>query len=151
MMPDLYQAMEINYLKSPKYQSLSPSQLRTMIINTIEKRGNVISQPINDRVIDNAMRYQEGLKQGHFNPKDYDSIMEFMRRTGGYKKGGAVTVKPEVKKAGGGAIDYNTTPDMSDGGGIIQGEPFKHGGKVKMTANRDAMFLELSNKKLKRK
>jgi hypothetical protein len=151
MMPDLYQAMEINYLKSPKYQSLSPSQLRTMIINTIEKRGSVISQPINDRVIDNAMRYQEGLKQGHFNPKDYDSIMEFMRRTGGYKKGGAVTVKPEVKKAGGGAIDYNTTPDMSDGGRIMESEPFKQGGKVKMTANRDAMFLELSNKKLKRK
>jgi hypothetical protein len=151
MMPDLYQAMEINYLKSPKYQSLSPSQLRTMIINTIEKRGSVISQPINDRVIDNAMRYQEGLKQGHFNPKDYDSIMEFMRRTGGYKKGGAVKVKPQVKKAEGGAIDYDTTPDMSDGGRIIEGAPFKHGGKVKMTANRDAMFLELSNKKLKRK
>jgi hypothetical protein len=151
MMPDLYQAMEINYLKSPKYQSLTPSQLRTMIINTIEKRGSVISQPINDRVIDNAMRYQEGLKQGHFNPKDYNSIMEFMRRTGGYKKGGAVKVKPQVKKAEGGAIDYDTTPDMSDGGRIIEGAPFKHGGKVKMTANRDAMFLELSNKKLKRK
>jgi hypothetical protein len=60
-------------------------------------------------------------------------------------------MQPEVKKAGGGAIDYNTTPDMSDGGGIIRGEPFKQGGKVKMTANRDAMFLELSNKKLKRK
>jgi hypothetical protein len=60
-------------------------------------------------------------------------------------------VQPEVKKASGGAIDYNTTPDMSDGGRIIEGAPFKHGGKVKMTANRDAMFLELSNKKLKRK
>jgi len=59
--------------------------------------------------------------------------------------------QPEVKKADGGAINYNTAPDMSDGGRIIQGAPFKHGGKVNMTANRDAMFMELSNKKLKRK
>lgn len=59
--------------------------------------------------------------------------------------------QPEVKKADGGAINYNTAPDMSDGGRIIQGAPFKHGGKVKMTKNRDAMFMELSNKKLKRK
>jgi hypothetical protein len=45
-----------------------------------------------------------------------------------YAKGGAV--KPEVKKAYGGAINYNTAPDMSDGGRIIQGAPFKRGGKV---------------------
>ena len=74
-----------------------------------------------------------------------------MRRTGGYKKGGAVKVKPEVKKADGGAIDYNTMPDMSDGGRIMEGAPFKHGGKVSKTPSRDMMFLELSNKKLKRK
>lgn len=60
-------------------------------------------------------------------------------------------LEPEVKKADGGAINYNTAPDMSDGGRIIQGAPFKRGGKVKMTANRDTMFMELSNKKLKRK
>jgi hypothetical protein len=60
-------------------------------------------------------------------------------------------LEPEVKKADGGAINYNTAPDMSDGGRIMQGAPFKRGGKVKMTTNRDTMFLELSNKKLKRK
>ena len=60
-------------------------------------------------------------------------------------------LEPEVKKADGGAINYNTAPDMSDGGRIMQGAPFKHGGKVNMTKNRDAMFMELSNKKLKRK
>jgi len=59
--------------------------------------------------------------------------------------------EPEVKKADGGAINFDTAPDMSDGGRIIQGAPFKRGGKVNMTANRDTMFLELSNKKLKRK
>ena len=90
MMPDLFRAIEINYLKDPRYRKLTPLQLRTMIVNTIEKRGNVISQPINQRVVDNVMRYKQGLAQGHFKPNDYDSIMEFMRRTGGYKDGGAV-------------------------------------------------------------
>jgi hypothetical protein len=66
-----------------------------------------------------------------------------------YAKGGAV--KHQVKKAVGGAINFDTAPDMSDEGRMIQGAPFKRGGKVNMTANRDTMFLELSNKKLKRK
>jgi hypothetical protein len=60
-------------------------------------------------------------------------------------------LEPEVKKADGGAINYNTVPDMTDGERIMQGAPFKRGGKVKLTTNRDTMFLELSNKKLKRK
>jgi hypothetical protein len=100
MMPDLYEYLEKQVLTSPKlsYKDMTPMQMRTMIINMIEKRGSVISQPINQRVVDNVMRYKEGLKQGHFKPNDYDSIMEFMRRTGGYKDGGA------VHKAEGGAI-----------------------------------------------
>jgi hypothetical protein len=60
-------------------------------------------------------------------------------------------LEPEVKKAIGGAINFDTAPDMSDQGRIIQGAPFKRGGKVNLTTNRDTMFLELSNKKLKRK
>ena len=66
-------------------------------------------------------------------------------------KAKAEASKPEVKLADGGAINFNTAPDMSDGGRIIEGAPFKRGGKVNMTANRDTMFMELSNKKLKRK
>ena len=66
-------------------------------------------------------------------------------------KAKAEASKPEVKLADGGAINFNTAPDMSDGGRIMQGAPFKRGGKVNMTANRDTMFMELSNKKLKRK
>jgi hypothetical protein len=92
MMPDLYQYLEKQVLSSPNpnYKNMTPNQMRTMIVNMIEKRGSVISQPINQRVVDNVMRYKEGLKQGHFKPNDYDSIMEFMRRTGGYKDGGTV-------------------------------------------------------------
>jgi len=66
-------------------------------------------------------------------------------------KAKAEASQPEVKKAYGGAINFDTAPDMSDQGRMIQGAPFKRGGKVNMTANRDTMFLELSNKKLKRK
>ena len=66
-------------------------------------------------------------------------------------KARAEASQPEVKKAYGGAINFDTAPDTSDEGRMIQGAPFKRGGKVNMTANRDTMFLELSNKKLKRK
>jgi hypothetical protein len=84
------------YLANPKYQKLTPNQLRTTIVNTIEKKGSVISQPINQRVVDNVMRYKEGLKQGHFNPKDYKSVMDYMAQTGGYKKGGLISDNPDT-------------------------------------------------------
>jgi hypothetical protein len=53
--------------------------------------------------------------------------------------------------AGGGAVNENTVPDMSDGGQILQGAPFKRGGKVSISNNPDAMFLELNDKKFRRK
>jgi hypothetical protein len=52
--------------------------------------------------------------------------------------------------AAGGAV-YDTMPDMSDGGQILQGPPFKRGGKVHVAQNPDAMFMELNDKKFKRK
>lgn len=56
----------------------------------------------------------------------------------------------EPAYAAGGAV-YNTNPDMSDGGQIIQGNAFKRGGKVKFTKNTDAMFMDLHDKMFKRK
>jgi hypothetical protein len=55
------------------------------------------------------------------------------------------------KYADGGAVNYNTQPDMNDGGVIIQGAPYKRGGKVRMTDNLDEMFMEVNNKKFQRK
>jgi len=52
----------------------------------------------------------------------------------------------EEKKAEGGAV-YNTDPDMSDGGQIFQGPPFKHGGDV----NLDAMYMAVNDAKFRRK
>jgi hypothetical protein len=58
---------------------------------------------------------------------------------------------PEPEYAAGGAVVYNTDPDMSDGGAIIPAAPFKRGGKVKITDNLDEMFMEVNNKKFQRK
>jgi len=85
----------------------------------------------------------------------------------GYKKGGAVKhprhdefvakIKQKLtqvkKMAEGGAVDYNSTPDMSDGGQLIQAPAYKAGGKVKpqvkISNNLDTMLMELSNKRNK--
>jgi hypothetical protein len=67
---------------------------------------------------------------------------------------GAGTAASELELpeyAEGGAVDYNTQPDMNDGGVIIQGAPYKRGGKVRMTDNLDEMFMEVNNKKFQRK
>jgi hypothetical protein len=56
----------------------------------------------------------------------------------------------EPAYAAGGAV-YDTTPDMSDGGQIIQGDAFKRGGKVHLTDNTDAMFMDVHDKMFKRK
>jgi len=53
---------------------------------------------------------------------------------------------PEPEMAEGGAV-YNTDPDISDGGQIIQGAPFKHGGNV----NLDAMYMAVNDAKFRRK
>jgi hypothetical protein len=66
--------------------------------------------------------------------------------------GAELAAPPEEEPAfaAGGAV-FNTTPDMSDGGQILQGPPFKRGGKVHVAHNPDAMFMELNDKKFKRK
>ena len=55
--------------------------------------------------------------------------------------------------AGGGAVkapmggEYNTDPDMQDGGNVIQGTVFKKGGRVNVSNNPDAMMMEVSDRK----
>ena len=48
---------------------------------------------------------------------------------------------------GGSVADYNTIPDMNDGGTINQGAPFKKGGKVAISKNKDAMWLATQDQK----
>ena len=56
-------------------------------------------------------------------------------------------VQEEEPAFAAGGIVFNTNPDMSDGGQIIQGSPFKRGGKVHVAQNSDTMFMEMNDKK----
>jgi len=56
-------------------------------------------------------------------------------------------VQEEEPAFAAGGIVFNTNPDMSDGGRIIQGAPFKRGGKVHVAQNSDTMFMEMNDKK----
>jgi hypothetical protein len=56
--------------------------------------------------------------------------------------------QPEEPAFAAGGIVFNTNPDMSDSGQIIQGAPFKRGGKVHVAQNSDTMFMEMNDKKL---
>ena len=69
---------------------------------------------------------------------------------------GEEALDEEPKYAAGGAVgnpvgeEYD--PDQSDGGLVVRDSAsFKRGGRVKISDNPDAMFLELQDKKLKRK
>ena len=58
----------------------------------------------------------------------------------------------EPQFAAGGAVGEEYDPDQSDGGLVVHdGAAFKRGGKVKISDNPDAMFLELRDKELNRK
>ena len=56
-----------------------------------------------------------------------------------YADGGAV-----IASVGG---QYDTQPDMRDGGNVIQGTAFKKGGKVTVSNNPDAMLMDVHDKK----
>ena len=80
------------------YPSAKPEALRNMAIGAMEKRKENISEMIGSRSIDAVKLYQEGLKQGEFDPNDIKQIYDYMRR----KK---FNLKLEnVKKAEGGAV-----------------------------------------------
>ena len=66
---------------------------------------------------------------------------------------GAEALQPEEPSyADGGAVtgpvgsEYDTTPDMQDGGRVLQGTAFKKGGRVHLSQNSDTMLLDLLSK-----
>jgi hypothetical protein len=80
------------------YPSAKPEALRNMTIGAMEKRKDKISEMIGSRSIDAVKLYQEGLKQGEFDPNDIKQIYDYMRRKN-------FNLKLEnVKKAEGGAV-----------------------------------------------
>ena len=68
---------------------------------------------------------------------------------GGAAAGAEALEGEEQGFAGGGAVtgpmgsEYDTMPDMADGGRTIQGSAFKKGGRVHVTDNPDIMLLDL--------
>jgi hypothetical protein len=90
LMPDVYSNIHTELTGLKKNQNKSDPQMRAQIVGAIEKRKSGIAQPINARVINNAGLYEQGLKQGDFDPKNLDSVLDYYKRKGGYKKGGKV-------------------------------------------------------------
>jgi hypothetical protein len=92
MMPDLYQDVEAELKQRPVKKVKTENEYRNQVIGALEKRKEKVAQPINARVINNAGLYEEGLKNGEFNPKNIDSVLAYYKRKGGYKAGGKVTL-----------------------------------------------------------
>jgi len=88
--PDIFSTVEKEIKRMSKNKGKSPDSIRAQVIGAIEKRKEKIAQPINARVINNAGLYEEGLKQGEFDPKNLQSVLAYFNRKGGYKKGGKV-------------------------------------------------------------
>jgi len=112
LMPDVTESIYSELKARPAKTVKTPAQMRAQVIGAIEKRKEKFAQPINARVINNAGLYEEGLKQGEFDPKNVDSVLAYFQRKGGYKKGGRIK-----KMADGGLMNYknigvNEAPDM---------------------------------------
>jgi hypothetical protein len=119
------------------YPSAKPEALRNMAIGAMEKRKENISEMIGPRSIDAVKLYQEGLKQGEFDPNDIKQIYDYMRR----KK---FNLKLDnVKKAEGGYIKKPAA--------YINGDEFVNAAKkygIKDSMNNLNKIVDLVNKGL---
>ena len=104
LMPNTFEGIYKAFKK--EYKDATPEALRNMTIGAMEKRKENISEMIGQRSVDATKVYQEGLKNGEFDPNDIKQVYDFMRRKKlqlKLKEGGEITVKPK-KMAGGGEI-----------------------------------------------
>jgi hypothetical protein len=90
VMPDVYSEIDAELLQRPKKVEKTTAQKRAQVVGALEKRKERFAQPINARVINNAGLYEEGLKNGEFDPKNVESVLAYFKRKGGFKKGGKV-------------------------------------------------------------
>ncbi len=63
-----------------EYPDATFEALRNMTIGALEKRNQGISEKIGPRNIDAVKTFQEGLKQGDFDPYDIKQVYDYMRR-----------------------------------------------------------------------
>lgn len=92
VMPDLFEEVEAELRQRPVKKAKTDTEYRNQVIGALEKRKERVAQPINARVINNAGLYEEGLKNGEFDPKNLESVLAYYKRKGGYKAGGKVTL-----------------------------------------------------------
>lgn len=95
LMPDRYEEVHKELSARPVKKPKNATEMRGQVIGALEKRKANIAQPINARVINNAGLYEQGLKNGEFDPKNLDSVLAYYKRKGGYKKGGKVSEKTQ--------------------------------------------------------
>ena len=102
LMPHTYEG--IYFEMKTKYPKATPEALRNMTIGAMEKRKEGISEMISPRSVDATKVFQEGLKNGEFDPNDIKQVYDFMRRKKlqlKLKDGGEVHVKPKKMAKGG--------------------------------------------------
>jgi hypothetical protein len=103
----LYREMKTLYPKA------TPEALRNMTIGAMEKRNEGISEMIGPRSVDAVKTFQEGLKQGEFDPNNITEVYDYMRR----KKLG-------LELAAGGSVSFSDNPDVMQfelsGGGLVK-------------------------------
>ena len=109
--PDVYD--KILAEMQAKYPKAGASSLRSMTMGALQKRGSGVSQMVNDRVLRNIDRFNQGIKSGEIEkPNDlYHVIGHFVRKYGGHAKGGP------IRMADGGQVDVtsigvNEAPNM---------------------------------------
>jgi len=123
----------------PAFMYLSPN-----ISKESEKIYPSIIQNLKQKGFDSAKIFDWDMDQNEieslhmFSPKQIKSAIG--------NRGTYDINEADINKAAGGAV-FNTDPDMSDGGQIFQGPPFKHGGDV----NLDAMYMAVNDAKFRRK
>jgi len=93
LMPDVTEDIYKELNARPAKVKKTPAQMRAQVIGALEKRKERFAQPINARVINNAGLYEEGLRQGEFDPKNIESVLAYFGRKGGYAEGGMVDIK----------------------------------------------------------
>jgi hypothetical protein len=91
-MPDSFEQEQKRLLTENPSLKDSEAGLRNQTINSLAWTKNPVGyQKINDRVVRNIKRFEEGQKAGDIDPNDLKGIFDYYKRKhGGYKKGGKI-------------------------------------------------------------
>jgi hypothetical protein len=98
-MPESFEAEKQRLIKkNPKLAT--HTGLRGQTINSLSWTKKPVGyQPINERVVRNIKRFEEGIKAGDIEPNDLAKVLDyFKRKHGGYKKGGKIEASMDTMR-----------------------------------------------------